>query len=200
MEESFSNNGFGDGVYFEKQDYASFSRRFIATLIDAAVISIASVILWQIIVYLPWASEWSDDNYESTERTFWITCCVSVWMYLTVCKASFRTIGYRVTGLRIITLRGQKVPWYQMTFRLLMWIFGPFNFLLDACWIFADDARQSCRDCYSGTLLVKNHAIAAGQSPIHLARYGAAGLNLVYQRAIHPKEQVVTGSGADQKR
>lgn len=157
-----------EGVYFENKDYASLSRRLFAILIDAAVLWVAAIILWQAIVYLPWMLEWPGYNVESAERYFWIVMIASVWFYLTVCKASsFRTLGFRLMGLQIITLKGTRVPWYQMTFRLLLWSVGPFNLILDACWIYADDARQTCRDCYSGTLVVRNNATESGQATLH---------------------------------
>ncbi len=48
----------------------------------------------------------------------------------------------------------------------MMWIFGPFNFVLDLLWLGADSEIQSLRDCYLSTYLV-----AAGRNRLAVLRF-----------------------------
>ena len=66
-----------------------------------------------------------------------------------------------------------------------MWLFGPFNFVLDLVWMGADAEQQSLRDCYAGTYLVRRSAEPIGVGPLHLTYYCGAGMTLIYPRVIH---------------
>ena len=92
-----------------------------------------------------------------------------------------------MTGLEIVNLQGTRPSIFPMTLRLLLWIFGPFNLLVDLCWLGADTEQQSLRDCYSGTYVVRNKAEPIGKGPIHLAYYTGLGMTLTYPRVVRPK-------------
>lgn len=69
-----------------------------------------------------------------------------------------------------------------------MWMFGPFNVVMDLLWLGADTESQSLRDCYLGTYLIKRSARPLGRAPLHLTRYNALGFALAYPRVCRPKE------------
>lgn len=173
----------GDGVYYRRDDYASFLRRLTANLIDVVVLYFAMVVLAVVLDYFYYNLGVISLSYGAFTCFIFAVICLVPWGYLTICKASsLRTLGYRVAGLKIVTLAGQSVPWYQMSFRLFLWIFGPFSMFLDSVWVFTDEARQSCRDCYCGTLVVRNRAVPRGTAPIILTLYNVLGMTLIYKR------------------
>jgi uncharacterized RDD family membrane protein YckC len=109
------------------------------------------------------------------------------WTYLVPLKRSrYRTVAYQLLDLKIVTTRGERPSLFTMTFRMLMWLFGPFNFLLDLIWLGADTEGQSLRDCYAGTYVLRNGAEPIGFAPMHLTRYNGAGLTLAYPRVCRP--------------
>ena len=187
--EEKSSTELGEGVYFRLEDYGSFLRRTLATLIDIGVLLFVWFLVGEIVYYLYFDLDLlSGSGEEAFEVWLNASCVLVAWGYLSICKStSLRTLGYRMAGLKIVTLQGNRVPWYQMTVRLLLWICGPFSLFLDTLWIFTDEARQSCRDSYCGTLVVKNNAVPEGSGPIRLTFYNVMGMTLMYKRAKLPK-------------
>ncbi|PAY17167.1 hypothetical protein CKO51_22925 [Rhodopirellula sp. SM50] len=179
------DNSLGDGVYFAMDDYAGLVRRFAAIAVDALILFVGGVCLWITIGFVSFQFDPAFDP----SGLFFIAWIGFYWMYLTLVKRSrFRTIGYRICGLKIVTTKGERPSLIRMTARMLMWILGPFNLFLDLIWIGADSERQSLRDCYLGTYVVRFDADPIGVAPMHLTRYTAAGWNLAYPRVCRPHD------------
>ncbi len=180
------DNSLGEGVYFELSSYAGFIRRLAAILIDFTV-------LLALYVFLSMISSFSlaSDNMEydiEPGRGFLFLFLMITWGYLVILKpSSWRTVGYRLTGLKIISTRGNKPSLFAMTFRLMLWLLGPFNLLIDLMWLNTDSERQSLRDCYSGTYVVRENAEPIGTAPIHLVYYNALGYSFMYPCVTRPK-------------
>jgi uncharacterized RDD family membrane protein YckC len=98
----------------------------------------------------------------------------------------WRTLGYRLTGVKIVTIRGERPSVLRMTFRALLWTFGPFNLLLDLLWLGPDSEHQSLRDCYAGTYVVRVDSQPIGRAAVHVAYYNALGFSLMYPRVVRP--------------
>lgn len=176
----------GEGVYFAPADYVGLRRRLVIFVVDGAVL----VGLMFVIAFLSLFvfEDYSEDS--SGERLFWIwySC---VWLYLTVIKASpIRTVGYWVTGTRILTLRGTRPSVFRMTYRLLLNFYSPFNLFFDLMWVGVDQDRQSLTDRFAGTCVVRKHAEPVGRSEIHFAYYTALCFCYFYPRVIPPREIV----------
>jgi uncharacterized RDD family membrane protein YckC len=179
------DNSLGDGVYYAMSDYAGFLRRVVVIAIDTTVLLVIGVCLWFPILTVWWAVIPERDP----SGFFLLAWIVSAWLYLTVLKRSrVRTVAYRLLGLKIVTTKGERPSLLAMTFRMFMWMFGPFNFILDLIWLGADTEQQSLRDCYVGTYVVRYDAEPLGVGPMHLTRYNAAGFNLAYPRVCRPVE------------
>lgn len=175
----------GDGVYYDSQDYASFIRRIGVIVIDSVVLVFLSIVLWSTLLVVYDEFGFTDDPV----RLFSVLAALGVWLYSVPLKRSrFRTVGYRVLGLMIVATKGGPPSLLTMTFRSLLWLFGPFNFLLDLAWLGADTEGQTLRDCYAGTYVVRNGARPIGTAPMHLTRYNGAGLTLAYPRVCRPSK------------
>jgi len=73
-----------------------------------------------------------------------------------------------------------------MTLRLFLWVLGPINIIADLIWVGIDQDRQSLRDRFASTCLVKANAVPIGEAPIHLSYYQAFGLSLMLPTVCRP--------------
>lgn len=179
------DNSLGDANYYESKDYAGFGMRLIVMLIDSIVIVLIGIILWMPFIVLILAGVIHSDP----SGLFWLAFLAAIWIYLAPVKRSdFGTIGYRLLGIKLVSTKGGRPSLISMTIRMVMWIFGPFNLLLDLLWLGADTESQSLRDCYLGTYLINRNATPIGRAPVHLTRYNAMGFALAYPRVCRPKQ------------
>jgi uncharacterized RDD family membrane protein YckC len=129
---------FNEGVFFAPQDCASLSARIYADIIDFVVIWLA----W--IIGLPLLAAVTGDVYYESIFFWWL---LFAYLYLTMLKVSpVRTLGFRLTGVKVLTLRGERPSILRMSFRLLLWLLGPFNWFYDLLWLSGDECRQTLRD------------------------------------------------------
>jgi len=153
-------------------------RRFIILLVDSLVLAVMILclaIVWLILLGGPPAG-------------FTIASIGVFWLYEVVLKrSSMRTVGYRLTRCRIVNLQGQRPSLFALTFRALLWMFGPFNLLFDLMWCGIDDDRQTLRDRFAETCLINENATPIGMGEIHLAYFDIGTFNLYYARVTHPK-------------
>ena len=69
------------------------------------------------------------------------------FVYLVLLKRSrFRTLGYLVGGIRIVSIHGARPSIWSLTIRALFAVFGPVNMLIDIIWLTNDERRQALRD------------------------------------------------------
>jgi len=175
------DNSLGTGVYFATGDYVGLGRRLVILVIDIAVLG-AGVVALDVA-----SSVWlfSEETYGMLN----LGGLLLAYLYLTVIKASrLRTLGYRMVGARIVTLKGERPSVFRMTFRLFLWVFGPLNVVADLIWLGVDRDRQSLRDHFAGTFVVKASAAPIGEGPIHLAYVQAFALSLMLPTVTRPRE------------
>src|SRR5688572_14855689 len=176
----------GKGVFYAPGDYVGIGRRFIILLVDSLVLAVmitCLAIVWLILI-------------GGSPAVFTIASFGVFWIYEVVLKRSAtRTVGYRLTGCRIVNLQGQRPSLFALTFRSLLWMFGPFNLLFDLLWCGIDDDRQTLRDRFAETCLINEGATPIGTGEIHLTYFDIGTLNLYYARVTHPK-----GVGKDNAR
>ena len=121
--------------------------------------------------------------------------CLIMWVYLTVLKRSqVRTLGYILAGTKIVTLKGDRPSIWRMTYRLLLWVLGPLNVLVDLFWVSNDDDSQTLRDRLAGTYVVRSNAEPIGRGRIALVGYYAFALALTFSKVIRPPEEPIPRS------
>ncbi|MEO8498066.1 MAG: RDD family protein [Planctomycetota bacterium] len=168
----------GDGVYFAAEDYIGFSPRIVILIVDSAVLL---VIVWAL------AFIWLNMFGEYDQLFPWILG-LAIWLYVVPLKRSkTRTIGYRMVGARLVTLKGHRPSLMMLTFRSLLWMFGPCNFVFDLIWCGIDDDQQTMRDRFTYMCLVRNGAEPIGTGEVHLAYVNAFGYTLALPHVVHPK-------------
>ena len=168
----------GNGVYFLWSDYVGIARRVVIIIVDLAILVLVYALLSVILLSVA----------EVPSSVFAMLYLLFMWFYLTLLKSSkLRTVGYRLAKCKILSLSGTRPSLFQMTFRLLMWVFGPFNFLVDLFWCATDEGHQTLRDRFAGTLVVREHAEPIGVGEIQSAYYTAFGFSLTYPHVVGPR-------------
>jgi uncharacterized RDD family membrane protein YckC len=181
------DNSLGTADYYDISDYVGIGTRILVFLIDSVVLVIVSFVLW-----MPFAALWEAGVFrKDPSGYFLLTNLAAIWTYLAPVKRSrVGTLGYQLLGVELVSAKGGRPSLLKMTFRMMMWMFGPFNFVLDLLWLGADTESQALRDCYLGIYLVKRGARPIGRAPVHISRYTAMGFVLNYPRVCRPNRTV----------
>ena len=158
------------GVVYADGDYAGFFRRLLIIGIDLAVLGCA----WGLL-----------SVFGMSPSVFYGGAGLS-WAYLTLLEARAGTLGFWLTRTRIITLEGKRPSVLRMTFRLLLWIFGPIHAFVDFFWLGGDAYKQTLRDKFAGTLVVRKSATPVGRGDIRLNRYQFLMFSLVFYEVSKP--------------
>jgi len=67
-----------------------------------------------------------------------------------------------------------------MTFRFFLLAIGPFELITDLIWLAGDEAKQTLRDKFVGTYVVRKTAKPIGEGKIIRTRLCVLGWNLEY--------------------
>ena len=166
------------GPCYSPADYAGPFRRLLILAVDLLVM----LLVWIACDFLGSAV---------LARLLWMGFAFA---YLVLLERSIGTLGYLLTGVRILSLKGERPSVLRMTFRLLLWTGGPFHPLVDFYWLTGDEFRQTLRDKLAGTVIVRKSAVPAGVGEIRLNRYQFQTLSFVFYEVRKPPDPAVTGS------
>ncbi len=177
-----------NGVYFATKDYASLPKRIIVAVIDLTIL-----ILFAWLVSWLWSFWAESPNVEVIAEFGWLSAALfnptyfwvitgTAYFYLSIAKRSeTRTVGYRVVGLKIIDENGRKPSLFKMSFRFILLVFGPFHLLVDLIWLGGDEGRQTLRDKFVGTYVIREDAKPIGVGNIEYVSYNFMGLSLLFR-------------------
>lgn len=162
------------GVYYDLNDYAGFFRRFACLLIDAGFIGLIYIIF----VSLMPSSESPNIQFALLDL-LWL---IFAFIYYTILKASaIKTLGYRLMGIKIVTLKGRAPNFLTMLYRLSRSLLGPFQLPFDILWLTNDENRQTLRDKCVGTYVIKENAVPVGTGVIAAVNYLVLGFDLLFK-------------------
>ena len=148
-------------------DFSLWLIRLIAYIIDVIIITVVTVILGTIIAVLSAVAVLTTGNiffYYGIWATFAIFGLLSILYFIILDVIWGATIGKRVMGLQVQTVKGAKVSFSQSFIRNISKI-NPLLVFLD--WLIAivtngPDKRQKLTDRWAGTTVAQ-----AGKSPIN---------------------------------
>jgi uncharacterized RDD family membrane protein YckC len=173
-----------EGVYYRREDYASFWRRLAVDAIDFVI---AGALAFLVITGL-----WTVFPALDVTDGFMLGAAAAAFGYFVLLKRSrFRTVGYRLFGVRIVGLDGRIPGWGSLIFRLMFALIGPLNWVIDLFWLSNDVHRQALRDKYAHTYVIKVSAEPAGTGKIKLAYYEICGYNFLFREV-----EIVAAAGA----
>ncbi len=164
-----------NGVYFRREDYASFWVRLLVDLTDLLTFgALCSALVIPVIALAPFS--------RTTLNLILLICLSIAFFYFVVLKRSrFRTLGYRLGRVRIVALDGQVPGYGALISRLMFGVLGPLNWLMDLIWLSNDANRQALRDKFANTYVVKAKAQAAGQGRIVIRHYEIFFYNFLFR-------------------
>ncbi len=160
------------GIYFNKKDYAGFWLRLGSWLVDSVVIVLFVSLVW-FLVY-----NTIDDPFIMLRVTFF-SSLLFMYFYLAIVKASrFGTVGYKIFSIKVVDLFGKKPNWHTMLLRFFLIFIGPFTFITDILWLTGESSKQTLRDKYAGTYVVKSNATPEGDGTLNNVSLHFMGWNL----------------------
>ncbi|HYP08034.1 MAG TPA: RDD family protein [Bryobacteraceae bacterium] len=161
------------GVYFRLEDYASLGRRLIAAAIDGVVLGL--ICLGAMVAILG-----SLGFNRATLNAAIVVLLSILFCYGVLLKRSrYRTLGYRIAGVKVVGLDGKRAACSALAMRLLFLPLGPLNWIVDLAWVSGDPHRQSLRDKLAHTYVVKVGAEPIGSGPVLFRYYDVMGYSLL---------------------
>jgi uncharacterized RDD family membrane protein YckC len=162
-------------VWFFPSDYAGFWRRLGIELADATMIVVLLLVVTVTVALLDPVGDWND-------AYLFAGWTALVWAYFVFLKRTpVGTVGYRLAGVRIVDAYGRSPGLAALTLRLAFGILGPINIVLDLLWIPSDRHKQSLRDKFAHTYVVKAGAQPAGPARIILRTHHVMGMAFVFR-------------------
>jgi len=163
------------GVIFDKKDYAGFIKRVVIAIVDLIVILVISA-----------AVLFGSDYFIYEEGAyykfnFFFVLIFSIWYLALLKRSRFRTIGYMLTGVKIVNLKGAKPSAFKMILRAALLLLGPFELIIDIIWLTQEATKQTLRDKYVGTYVVTQDAVPVGSGTLQTVTLGVMGWNLMYR-------------------
>lgn len=172
-------------VVFADRDYVGLFRRFVNIVVDATILFLAMVVL-----SVAWAIALELTEEQDPPLEMWLTWLAFAYVYMVILKRSrLRTIGFWITGARIVDHSGLPPSIFRMTFRFLLLILGPVHPIIDLFWLGGDRHRQTLRDKFAGTYVVNRAATPTGPGVRRSAYYSFMGATFIFTE-IHPDEEL----------
>ena len=164
-----------EGVYYAAKDYAGLIKRYFIIAVDLIVIYIFSLAVIVIFFDLPEKSELLIVS--KLHVVFFIS-----YIYLVIVKRSdWGTLGYILTGVKIVSIEGERPPIWNMTLRFLLLILGPINLILDVFWLGGDEYKQTLRDKIVGTYVIAQDAVPLGRGEQLYVLYFLLGWSILFR-------------------
>jgi uncharacterized RDD family membrane protein YckC len=154
-------------------------------MIDAVDVAVVLVMVLGLTISL--CSVMPDGEAALPHVLFWTGVVVSFLYFVLLKRSSFRTPGYKLGHVRIVTLQGERPSIAALTLRTLFMFIGPLNLVVDFMWLPGDRHRQALRDKFAHTYVVRHRAVAAGHGPIAYATYTIMGYGFLFPEVREPK-------------
>ena len=163
------------GVIYKKSEYAGLIKRIVIAVVDILVILIVSFVVLFLTDYLIY----DETTYLKFNIIFFLIFSVC---YLALLKRSkFGTLGYILTGVKIVNLKGRKPSVFDMVFRTLLLTIGPFELFFDIIWLTQESTKQTLRDKYVGTYVINRSAVPIADCVLQNVNLNVMGWNLMYR-------------------
>jgi uncharacterized RDD family membrane protein YckC len=171
------------GAIYEKTAYAGFTKRVIIAMVDLFVLMLVELL----VLYFSGHLIYSESYYFRFNSVAFVFLSI---LYLAIIKRSkFGTVGYMLTGVKIVDLKGQRPSIFKMTLRTSLLLIGPFELIFDILWLTSEATRQTLRDKYVGTYVVRKEATPRLYGKLRNVTLGVMGWSLMYREVEEGKVQ-----------
>src|SRR5262249_55847933 len=117
------------GVVYRPEDYIGVGKRLLIDFVDTGAALVGCILLTLMLWYL-----WPHDQSLGLAIVMtWTAVWIGYFVFLK--RSRFRTLGYALSGARIVNLQGRRPSIYSLVIRLLFVVGGPANFVVDLFWI-----------------------------------------------------------------
>jgi len=175
-----------EGVYYRRDDYASFWRRMAVDVIDLLVaFALAFLLISGLWIAIP--------SLDAANLVMGVAAMVGFGYFVVLKKSRFRTLGYRLCGVRIVGIDGRSPGWGSLIYRVAFGFLGPLNWVVDLTWLSNDDHRQALRDKYAHTYVIKVSAEPVGPGKVIYRYYEILGYNFLFREVQIPSSYATTG-------
>lgn len=169
-------------MYYAADSYAGFWVRLLAWLIDLLVLS---VFLGSYgLVY----AKFSEQTLGETNILFLISLITSHFYLAIIKRTKGSTLGFKLTKIKVVNLYGDRPSVVAMTVRFLLLAVGPFSLFPDLIWLAGERTKQTLRDKFMGTYVVRKSANPIGEAEIVQTRLLLLGWNLIYREVKIPEQ------------
>ena len=166
------------GVFYEQQDYAGLWRRILAWAVDLAFM------LFILGGYCYLNFYFFNDQIMAFKVSFFGSLLIA-YIYLAFLKSSkLKTLGFRVADVKIVDLYGNKPSWSTMSTRFMLLAIGPFSLIIDLLWVTGEPTKQTLRDKYIGTYVVRNSSEPKGTGKLQNVSLDFIGWHLVFKELV----------------
>lgn len=165
------------GAIYNRKDYLGFGRRLGILFIDLITFSLIAIIIALIVAAVFTVAGMPDEDPRYPGYTF-ILVVIAALIYFPVLKATKAgTVGYRLFKARLVNLKGERASLLKSTMRFMFVFIGPFNFLFDLIWMGGNKHRQTFRDLFLGTYVIRRSAEPVSRGRIVYPTYDIASWN-----------------------
>jgi len=155
-------------LYFRRDDYAPFWLRLLIDVLE----SIATAVVCIAVTFALWG--WA------TAQVILLAWLGTVFCYFVLLKRTkMGTLGYRVGGVKIVGPDGNPASVFSLTLRL-MFMLCPL-WPVDVAWLPSDAHRQTLRDKFAQTYVVKRKAEPVGAGRLVHKYYDICGYNFLFR-------------------
>jgi uncharacterized RDD family membrane protein YckC len=174
-----------EGVYFRREDYAAFGRRALVDIVDFVIAAGAWFVLMMVIGIA--------FNIVAGMPALTVITGGIIWFgYFIVLKRVARTPGYMLGRVRLIGVDGLPAGWDALFTRALFICLGPLNWLMDLATLWHDRHRQTVRDKFARTYVVKKDAKPIGKGKLVVKHFSMSFINLVVREVQVEEPSVIT--------
>jgi len=169
-----------EGVEFAPGDHAGLGRRLLASAVDGVVLFVLWVVLFNVWLLLAETPGFNG-------ATLGPAGMLAGFLYLGPLKRSRKgTLGYRLAGVRIVSLQGGRPSLLAMALRSGLYLIGNFA-AVDFLWFLMVKRRQKLSDQIVGTYVVRAGAEPVGRGRVVAAYYAGLGYFLRMREVVPTK-------------
>jgi uncharacterized RDD family membrane protein YckC len=145
-------------------NYAGVGVRFVATVIDAAILFPVFYVLASM------SGQTTQGGFELSGVPFFIALAIGIGYYVVLEATRGASVGKMVVGLRVTKDDGGSIGWSESAIRnVLRIVDGLFFYLIAAIFVWASDNRKRLGDRVAGTVVLRDR-----KAPVEPAKHNAA--------------------------
>lgn len=128
--------------------YAGFWRRFLASIVDSILLTVAFNIVWLVF----------PESVKENQIFISIIALIPIWLYYSLLESSTKqgTLGKIILGIKVVDYSNQRISFARATARHFSKIISSLILMIGFIMIAFTPKKQGLHDIIAGTLVTKN--------------------------------------------